>query len=138
MTFEFVAENWYLFAALVVVLGLLIMDPIRQHASGIKKVSPLQMPQVLRDGGIVVDVSEAGEYKKGHIAKAMNMTLKTMQQDLGKLAKQKKKTVVVVCPAGNKAPAAGRFLLKSGFEDVYVLGGGMMAWKKENLPVEKG
>ena len=138
MTLDFIVENWYLFAALVVVLGLLIMDPIRQHAAGIRKVSPLQMPQVLRDGGVVVDVSEAGEYKKGHISKAVNMTLKTMQEGLGKLEKQKKKTVVVVCPAGNKAPAAGRFLLKNGFEKVYVLGGGMMAWKKENLPVEKG
>ena len=138
MTFEFIANNWYLFVALVVVLGALIMDPIRQHASGVKKVSPLELPQVMRDGGVIVDASDPGEYKKGHIPKALNMTLKTMQSGLGKLEKQKKKTVVVVCPAGNKAPSAARYLLKNGFEDVYVLAGGMMAWQKENLPIEKG
>ncbi len=138
MTLDFIANNWYLFVALAVVLAALIMDPIRQHASGVRKVSPLEMPQVLRDGGVVVDVSEGGDYKKGHIPKALHMTLKTMRAGLGKLEKQKKKVVVLVCQAGNKAPAAARYLLKNGFENVYVLAGGMMAWQKENLPVEKG
>ena len=138
MTIEFVANNWYLFVALVVVLGLLALDPIRQRASGLKKVSPLNMPQVMRDGGVVVDVSDVGDYKKGHIPNAVNKTLKNLQDGLGKLEKQKKKTVVVACQAGNKAGPAARFLLKNGFEDVYGLDGGMMAWRKENLPVEKG
>lgn len=138
MTFEFVANNWYLFVALVVVLGLLLLDPIRQYTSGVKKVSPLEMPQVMRDGGVIVDVSEPGEFKKAHIPNAINMTSKAMQDGLGKLEKQKKKTVVVVCAAGNKSSSAARHLLNNGFESVYVLAGGMMAWQKENLPVEKG
>jgi rhodanese-related sulfurtransferase len=138
MPLEFIANNWYLFVALVVVLGLLLLEPIRQHASGLRKVSPLEMPQVTRDASVIVDVSEPDEYKKGHIPNAVNMTLKTMQSGLGKLEKQKKKTMVVVCRSGNKAPAAARFLLKSGFEKTYVLTGGMMAWQKENLPVVKG
>lgn len=138
MTFDFVANNWYLFVALAVVVGLLVLDPIRQRASGLRKVSPLEMPQVLREGGVVVDVSEAGEYKKAHIPNSVNQTLKSMQDGLGKLEKQKKKAVVVVCQAGNRSTAAAKFLIKNGFEKVYVLGGGMMAWRKENLPVEKG
>ncbi|MDA9982263.1 rhodanese-like domain-containing protein [Gammaproteobacteria bacterium] len=138
MPLEFIANNWYLFVALVVVLGLLLLEPIRQHASGLRKVSPLEMPQVTRDASVIVDVSEPAEYKKGHIPNAVNVTLKTMQSGLGKLEKQKKKTMVVVCRSGNKAPAAARFLLKSGFENTYVLTGGMMAWQKENLPVVKG
>lgn len=138
MTLQFVIDNWYLFVALVVVVALLIMDPIRQHASGIKKVSPMEMPRVLGDHGIVVDVSDAGEYKKAHIPKALNMNLKAMQAGLGKLEKQKKKSLVVVCQTGNRAPAAARYLIKNGFENVNVLAGGMMAWQKENLPVEKG
>lgn len=137
MSLEFVVNNWYLFVALVVVLGLLVMDPIRQHASGLKKVSPLEMPQVTRKDSVILDVSEPVDFKKGHIPNALNMTLKTMQAGLGKLEKQKKKTVIVVCQAGNKAQSAAKMLLKNGFEDVYVLSGGMMAWRKENLPVVK-
>jgi len=138
MSLEFIANNWYLFAALVAVLGLLLLEPIRQHASGLKKVSPLEMPQVTRNGGVIVDVSEPGDYKKGHIPNAINMTLKTMQSGLGKLEKQKNKTVIVICRSGNRSTPAARFLIKSGFEKTYVLSGGMMAWEKENLPVVKG
>ena len=138
MTFEFVSDNWYLFLGLVVVLVMLAMDPINHMMSGVKKTSPLEMPQVIRDGGVVVDVSEAGDFKKAHIANAMNMALKTLQAGLGKLEKKKKSTVVVVCQAGNRAPPAARYLLKNGFENVYVLAGGMIAWQKENLPVKKG
>lgn len=138
MTLEFITDNWYLFLALVVVIGALLMDPIRQQASGVKKISPLEMPRVLGDQGVIVDVSDAGEYKKAHIPKALNMNLKTMQAGLGKLEKQKKKTIVLVCPSGSKAPAAARYLIKNGFENVNVLAGGMMAWQKENLPIEKG
>ena len=137
MSLDFIVNNWYLFAALVVVLGLLALDPIRQHASGLKKVSPLEMPQVTRNGSVILDVSEPGEFKKGHIPNAVNMTLKNMQAGLGKLEKQKKKTVIVVCQAGNKAQSAAKMLIKNEFENVYVLSGGMMAWRKENLPVVK-
>ena len=75
MTFEFIANNWYLFVALVVVLAALIMDPIRQHASGVKKVSPLELPQVMRDGGVIVDSSEiciSSETLKGPGPKSNN------------------------------------------------------------------
>ena len=137
MSLDFIVNNWYLFVALIVVLGLLVLDPIRQHASGLKKVSPLEMPQVTRSGSVILDVSEPAEYKKGHIPNSINMTLKSMKEGLGKLEKQKKKTVVVVCQAGNKAQSAAKMLIKGGFENVYVLSGGMMAWRKENLPVVK-
>jgi len=137
MSLEFIVNNWYLFVALIVVLGLLVLDPIRQQASGLKKVSPLEMPQVARNDSVILDVSEPADYKKGHIPNSVNMTLKTMQAGLGKLEKQKKKTVIVVCQAGNKAQAAAKMLIKNGFENVYVLSGGMMAWRKENLPVVK-
>ncbi len=137
MSLEFIINNWYLFVALIVVLGMLVLDPIRQQASGLKKVSPLEMPQVTRNDSVILDVSEPADFNKGHIPNAVNMTLKTMQAGLGKLDKQKKKTVIVVCQAGNKAQSAARLLLKSGFENVYVLSGGMMAWRKENLPVVK-
>ena len=137
MTLEFITNNWYLFVALIVVLGMLVIDPIRQQASGLKKVAPLELPQVTRKDSVILDVSDPSEFNKGHIANAENHTLKSMQAGLGRLERQKKKTVIVVCPAGNKAQSAAKLLLKNGFEDVYVLSGGMAAWRKENLPVVK-
>ncbi len=138
MTLEFVSKNWYLFLALVVILALLIADPIRRRTSGVRSVSPLQMPQLTRDPSVIVDVSEPGEYKKGHLPQAINIPLKTLLSDQGKLAKHKEKNIIIVCNSGNRSASAARHLAKHGFEKVYNLSGGQLAWAKENLPIEKG
>lgn len=138
MSVEFIIKNWYLFAALVVILGLLIADPIRKKAAGVRSVSVLEFPQLTRDDALVVDVGEPHEFKKGHIPRALNLPLKTLTKDQAKLTKYKNKTIVVTCRAGNRSESAARFLSKNGFENVYTLSGGMLAWEKENLPVDKG
>jgi rhodanese-related sulfurtransferase len=138
MSTEFIIENWYLFAALVVILGLLIADPIRKRASGVRSVSALEFPQLTRDDALVVDVGEPHEYKKGHIPHAINVPLKALTKDHSKLTKHKNKTIVVTCRAGNRSESAARFLTKNGYENVYTLSGGMLAWEKENLPIDKG
>jgi rhodanese-related sulfurtransferase len=138
MSIEFIIKNWYLFAALVVILGLLIADPIRKKAAGVRSVSVLEFPQLTRDDALVVDVGEPHEFKKGHIPHALNLPLKTLTKDQSQLTKYKSKTIVVTCRAGNRSEPAARLLIKSGFENVYTLSGGMLAWEKENLPVDKG
>ena len=135
---EFVIENWYLFAALVVILGLLAAEPLLKQASGVKSVSVLEMPQLTREKSIVVDVSDPADYKKAHIPDAVNMPAKSLSNDLKQIEKHKNKNVILVCRMGNKAQSVGKQLLRNGFEKVYVLSGGMNAWEKENLPVKRG
>jgi rhodanese-related sulfurtransferase len=55
------------------------------------------------------------------------------------LAKAKDLPVVVMDKDGhgNSAKAAQR-LVKAGFEKVYTLGGGVLAWHAAQLPVAKG
>ncbi|MFZ0485396.1 MAG: rhodanese-like domain-containing protein [Arenicellales bacterium] len=138
MLHDFVVQNWYLFVALVVVLGLLVADPLMQQASGVKSVSVLEMPRLTREKYVILDVSDAAEYKKTHIPEAINLPAKSLSQDQKSLEKHKKKNVIVVCRTGNKAHAAAKQLIRSGFEKVFVLSGGMAAWQKENLPVKSG
>jgi rhodanese-related sulfurtransferase len=53
------------------------------------------------------------------------------------LPKNKSLPVVVVCPTGSRASRAVPVLKKLGFENAQVLAGGLTAWRKANLPVEK-
>lgn len=138
MFIDFAIENWYLFAALVVILGMLIAEPIIKQASGVKSVSVLEMPQLTRDKAVIVDVSEPADFKKSHIPEAINLPAKSLSKDHKPLDKHKKKNVIVVCRMGNKSQSIAKQLLKDGFEHVYVLGGGMAAWDKEGLPVRRG
>ena len=138
MFIEFVIENWYLFAALVVILGLLAAEPLLKQASGVKSVSVFEMPRLTREKSIVVDVSEPAEYKKGHIPDAVNIPAKSLSNDLKQMEKHKNKNVILVCRMSNKAQSVAKQLTRNGFEKVYVLSGGMGAWEKENLPVKRG
>lgn len=138
MDWEFVSKNWYLFVALIVVLALIALDPLRRRASGVNTVSAVELPQLINhDSAIVVDISDTNEYKKGHIANAINLPLDTLSENLGKLRKHKNKPIVVTCRTGNRSPRAASILRKQGFETLYTLAGGIASWEKENLPIEK-
>ena len=135
---EFVIENWYLFAALVVILGMLAAEPLLKQASGVRSVSVFEMPQLTREKSIIVDVSEPGDFKKAHIPDSVNMPAKSLANDPKPVEKHKNKNVILVCRTGNKSQSVAKQLTRSGFEKVYILSGGMAAWEKENLPVKRG
>jgi rhodanese-related sulfurtransferase len=45
--------------------------------------------------------------------------------------------MVVVCRTANRSGAACATLGKQGFTQAYILAGGVMAWQKAGLPLEK-
>lgn len=94
MSIDFVVNNWYLFLALVVIVGLLVADPLIKQMGGAKAVSVLEMPQLTRDPSVIVDVSEPADFKKSRIPDAINIPSKTLASDLKKLNKHKIKAIV--------------------------------------------
>lgn len=135
---QFVINNWYLFLALIVVLALLIGPTAMQRMHGIQSLSPAQAVLLVnRQSGTFADVSEPTEYKAGHIPNAINLPLSALDQGAGPLNKYKERPVVVVARASNRALKAATTLRKRGFASVHVLAGGLAAWEKENLPLEK-
>ena len=74
-----------------------------------------------------------GEY--GHIGKAQLITLNTLPEHIDQIPKDK--TVVFVCRSGGRSGQATAFALQNGYEHVYNMKGGMIAWTENNLPVEE-
>ena len=110
MDLEFIAQNWYLFAALVVISLLIGFDSIRRGGGGANQVSALQLPQLIsQENAVVVDVCEAEEFNRGHILNAINIPLKQLQDQLGQLEKfrTKDKPIVLSCRSGQRANRAG-------------------------------
>lgn len=137
-TIQFVINNWYLFAGLVVVVALLLAGPITQLMHGIKSLNPAQAIQLLnRESGVVVDVCEPREFKQAHVPDAVNIPLGQLGQQLAQLEKYKSKPVIIMCRTGNRSVRGAAILRKRGFTSVYALGGGMAAWQRENLPVKR-
>ena len=63
--------------------------------------------------------------------------LAKLQRRSGKVGTDKGQASVERCRRGNRYDSACTMLGKSGFGQVYNLTGGIIAWQKANLPLEK-
>lgn len=137
--FDFIVRNWYLFVMLALILAMLFQDGLRRRLSGVANVDPAELSLLTnREPTVIVHVGEASEYKEAHIPQSVNLPLKELLANPQMLQKHRSKTVALVCRSGNRSAVAGRHLRKHGFEKVVNLAGGLLAWEKENLPLERG
>ncbi|GAA4022152.1 rhodanese-like domain-containing protein [Actimicrobium antarcticum] len=132
---KFLIDNIFLIL-LVVISGGSLLVPLLQRSGA--KVSVLQATQLINQGKtLLLDVSDAAEFAKGHARDAKNIPLKDLATRLVEIEKFKPKTVVVVDPTGVKSSKATAILKKAGFNDVHSLSGGMAAWQTQGLPTVK-
>lgn len=90
--------------------------------------------ELINDNGIqLVDLRGETEYNTGHIAKADNIFIGTLPQNLNKVSKDKK--VVIHCQSGDRSTIAYSILAKNGFTNVVNFSGGMNEWVNEGEPV---
>ncbi|WP_353393032.1 rhodanese-like domain-containing protein [Hydrogenophaga sp. 5NK40-0174] len=134
---SFIVENWYLIL-LAVVSGGLLMWPVISGNGGGSSVNATETVMLMnRDKAVVVDVCEADEFAQGHISGARHAPLNDLESKLPSVVKNKATPLVMVCASGARSNRAVAVAKKLGYEKVYSLAGGMGAWRKENLPVEK-
>lgn len=93
---------------------------------------------VNREGGLIVDVRSADEYREGHIHGSINIPFATIEQNLARLEKQRDKPLILVCKMGSHAGAVGKQLRRHGFSQLHRIRGGVQGWKAEGLPVVRG
>jgi len=105
---------------------------------GIKEVDHIAAMQLLNHkNALVLDVREQGEYDSGHILSSKLIPLGKLKERLGELEKYRERPVVVVCRSGQRSASACAMLGKQGFAQAYNLNGGIIAWQKASLPLEK-
>ena len=85
-------------------------------------------------GVLVLDVRQPSEWRHGHIRGSQNVPLMQLKRRLATLPRDK--TIVTVCASGHRSGAAARTLRRAGYQ-VENLKGGMHAWAKARLPVQK-
>jgi rhodanese-related sulfurtransferase len=132
---EFLVVKWYLAAAWVTVLYLLLLHNSR--LSG-KSVTTQQLSDLVnKEDGIVLDVRDNNEFRQGHIVGSVNIPLRDLEKRMAELNEKKNKPVIVVCKMGQIASSAGKQLKAKEFESVYRLAGGISEWTAANLPLVK-
>jgi rhodanese-related sulfurtransferase len=135
---EFILNHYVLSLAMAVVSYLLIQEFFDTAFKKFKNVSPLLAVAKMNDSDtIVVDVREPDEFVKGHIENAVSIPLGSLPDQLSKLQAHKNKLVLIACQTGTRSASAGKILTKAGFEQVFVITGGMQAWENDyKLPIK--
>lgn len=132
----FVQRQPGLFAALGVILALLALTTLRGRFQGFKSVGPTEATLLINhEDAVVLDVREPAELKDGLILNAVHVPLAQVRDSLPKLEKYRERPVIVGCRTGSRSQSACATLTKAGFNQVYNLRGGVMAWQNANLPL---
>lgn len=105
---------------------------------GIKEVDHIAAMQLINHkNALVLDVREQSEYDAGHVLNSKLIPLGKLRERIGELEKYRERPVILVCRSGQRSAAACGLLGKQGFAQVYNLNGGVTAWQKAKLPLER-
>jgi rhodanese-related sulfurtransferase len=135
---QFIHNNIWLFMIAVISGLMLLWSFVGNRLRGIREADSAAALQLINHKeAIVLDVREADEFKSGRLLNAKHIPLGKLRDRIGELERYREKPIVVVCRSGNRSATACSLLGREGFAQVYNLSGGMMAWQKAGLPVER-
>ena len=103
----------------------------------IKTMTVTQLKQEMEGSTppVLIDCRELDEWNEGHIEGATFISLSTMDQNISTLEDKKNHPLVLQCRSGKRSLRACQFLANNGFENLYNLEGGILAWAEEGYPV---
>jgi rhodanese-related sulfurtransferase len=103
---------------------------------GVKDISPKEAQVFIQHKkAFILDVREQHEYDAGHVANSILIPLGQLNERVAELEKLKASDLVVICRGGKRSATACWQLGQQGFSKVYNIAGGIIAWRKAELPV---
>lgn len=102
----------------------------------VPKLSATELNEKMKFGKhpMILDVRQSDEFRQGHIAGAKLIPLTELRKRMKELPQGRE--IVCVCASGNRSSSAAKILAQEGYT-VLDLQGGMLAWKRAKLPVQK-
>ena len=135
---QFIQDNvWMLFIAISSGL-MLLWSFFGNRLRGIKEIDSVAALQLINHkNALILDVREEKEFKAGHILNARLIPMGKLGERIGELERNREQPIIVMCASGQRSASACVLLGKAGFAKACNLTGGIQAWKKAGLPLEK-
>ena len=135
---QFISINMLPISLALISGSMLLWSLFGNRIRGINEVDCVAALQLINHkNALVLDVREDSEYNAGHVLNAKLIPLGKLGERAGELEKYKDRPIVVVCRSGSRSGRACTMLGRQGFTQAYSLAGGIMAWEKANLLLEK-
>ena len=101
----------------------------------IKEIEVSELAQLKEKNNVVrvIDIRQPAELNSGIIPGAEALPMHTIPLRLGELKQEE--TLVMVCRSGARSAQACMFLQQQGYDNVFNLRGGMMAWANNGLEI---
>ena len=97
-------------------------------------ISLEETKRLIQNNGVqIIDLRGAAEYKEGHLAKAENVFVGTLPENLEKISKDQ--PVVIHCQSGDRATIGYSILARNGFNNISNFSGSMNEWVGAGEPV---
>ena len=133
---QFIGNHWMLSSGIFIVSLLLVQDLFEALPRKYKTATPARAVELLNlDGTISIDVRDPQEYAKGHIEGALQITVARLKEKIFELEPHKNSPILVYCQQGTRSKEACKQLVNEGFTQVYYLGGGLLTWQEQKLPL---
>lgn len=86
---------------------------------------------------LLIDVRTKGEYNKGHIENALNISYfsSDFKARIDQLPKDK--LIFMYCETQHRSPLASKLMKRKGFTHIVDLEGGFIKWEHQNMPMVK-
>lgn len=111
-------------------------DALARHAEVLRTVdAPTLAKQLSTNGPLVIDVRGRSEWTHGHLPQARHIYLGDLSTQMASLKRDA--PIVVLCQSGSRSSIAASLLRRAGFTDVTNFRGGVDAWMKAGLPLER-
>ena len=134
----FIENNIWMILVAVSSGLMLLWSLFGNRVRGIQEVDTVAALQLINHkNALVLDVREEKEFNAGHILNAKLIPLGKLSEQMSELERYRERPIVVVCRSGQRSASACALLGKNGYAQTYNLEGGMTAWQKASLPLEK-
>ena len=84
----------------------------------------------------LIDVRELDEWQEGHISGAIHIPKSNVVADVPKKMPDLKQAIYLHCKGGVRSFHAAEYLIDLGYQEVYSIDGGIMAWAHFGYPVK--
>jgi len=103
----------------------------------VKEANELIKANYQKSDFLILDVRTSEEYESSHIPNALNIDYKSAEfkKQIAKL--DKNKIYLTYCRSGRRSAKSAEIMKELGIANVYMIDGGIIAWNREGLPIEK-
>ena|SRR5882672_4528715 len=120
----------------VVILFLLLLSCNKKETeSFLLKPQVFQEKMTTTPGAVILDVRTPDEVRKEYIKGTINFDFNTPEFNILIAGMDKTKPYFVYCASGVRSAKAADKMRDMDFEKVYLLDGGIKAWRAEGLPI---